>query len=97
MRDRSGSGRFKPGDIVALESIITCQSCEPCRRGQFNQCLDARLIGLESDGLFSTVADVPESVAHNVTAIAQDDRSLRTLACLEPAQGLHGWLAKGHL
>ncbi|MEI7824440.1 MAG: zinc-binding dehydrogenase [Chlorobiaceae bacterium] len=87
----SESGRFKPGDVVALESIITCQTCEPCRRGQFNQCLDARLIGLESDGLFSTVADVPESVAHNVTAIAQDDRSLKTLACLEPA-GV-AWLA----
>jgi threonine dehydrogenase-like Zn-dependent dehydrogenase len=70
----SESGRFKPGDVVALESIISCQSC-----------------GLESDGLFSTVADVPATVAHNVTAIAQDDRSLRTLACLEPA-GV-AWLA----
>jgi (R,R)-butanediol dehydrogenase/meso-butanediol dehydrogenase/diacetyl reductase len=83
--------RFKPGDVVALESIMTCQSCEPCRRGQFNQCLDARLIGLERDGLFSTIADVPATVAHNVTAIAKDDRSLRTLACLEPA-GV-AWLA----
>ena len=30
----TGVDRFKQGDIVALESIITCQSCEPCRRGQ---------------------------------------------------------------
>ncbi len=87
----AGAEQFKQGDIVALESIITCQSCEPCRRGQFNQCLHARLIGLESDGLFSTIVDVPASVAHNVTAMAYDDRGLRASACLEPA-GV-AWLA----
>lgn len=87
----TGVDRFKQGDIVALESIITCQSCEPCRRGQFNQCLNARLIGLESDGLFGTIVDVPASVAHNVTAMAHDDSGLRASACLEPA-GV-AWLA----
>lgn len=75
----------KPGDMVTFESIITCQHCEVCRRGQFNQCLSAKLLGLETDGLFGTVVDVPSMLAHDVTALCRDDRGLKAAACIEPA------------
>ena len=86
-----GISNFRPGDIVGMESIVTCQSCDSCRRGQFNQCLDAQLIGLERDGLFSTFVDIPASIAHNCNAITKDEDGMKAAACLEPA-GV-AWLA----
>jgi threonine dehydrogenase-like Zn-dependent dehydrogenase len=83
--------QFVLGDIVALESIVTCGICEPCRRGHFNQCLNAKLMGMQSDGLFTNIADIPQSLAHNVNAISHNDAGLRASACLEPA-GV-AWLA----
>ncbi len=76
---------LKPGDIVTFESIITCQHCEVCRRGQFNQCLSAKLLGLETDGLFGTTVDVPAMLAHDVTALCSDEAGLKAAACIEPA------------
>lgn len=75
----------KPGAIVTFESIIVCHYCDVCRRGQFNQCRRARLLGLEKDGLFGTVVDVPSMLTHDVTEVAGTDRGLRAAACVEPA------------
>ena len=82
---------FKLGDIVGLESIITCKNCSACRRGNFNQCVHAKLLGMQTDGIFSAIADVPESSAHNVNTLTKDEDGLRSAACLEPA-GV-AWLA----
>lgn len=76
---------LKPAGIVTFESIITCRHCEVCRRGQFNQCLSARLLGLETDGLFADIVDVPGMLAHDVTAFAQTEKELKAAACIEPA------------
>ena len=75
----------KPGTLVTFESIIVCHYCDVCRRGQFNQCRKARLLGLEKDGLFGTVVDVPSMLTHDVTSMAQDEQGLRAAACVEPA------------
>jgi (R,R)-butanediol dehydrogenase/meso-butanediol dehydrogenase/diacetyl reductase len=75
----------KPDDCVTFESIIVCHHCDVCRRGQFNQCQRARLLGLEKDGLFGTVVDVPAMLSHDVSALAGSDRGLRAAACIEPA------------
>ena len=75
----------KPGACVTFESIIVCHHCDVCRRGQFNQCHHARLLGLEKDGLFGTVVDVPAMLSHDVSALAGSDRGLRAAACIEPA------------
>ena len=74
-----------PGSHVTFESIIVCQYCAACRRGQFNQCYSAKLLGLEKDGLFGTIVDVPAMLAHDVTAFARSDADLRAAACIEPA------------
>jgi len=75
----------KPGAVVTFESIIVCHYCDVCRRGQFNQCRRARLLGLEKDGLFGTVVDVPSMLTHDVGALAKRDEDLRAAACVEPA------------
>jgi threonine 3-dehydrogenase len=82
---------FKVGDIVGLQSLITCFNCESCRRGQFNQCVNAELIGMQTDGLFSEIADFPEHTAYNLNELDQNDSALKAAACLEPA-GV-SWLA----
>lgn len=75
----------KPGAFVTFESIIVCHYCDVCRRGQFNQCLRARLLGLEKDGLFGTIVDVPSMLTHDVGELAEHDSGLRAAACVEPA------------
>jgi len=84
-----GVGEWAPGirigDIVAFASILACQRCEVCRRGALNQCPKARLLGMEVDGLFGTVVDVPASLANAITDVVRHDDDLRALACLEPA------------
>lgn len=76
---------IRRGAVVTFESIIVCHYCEVCRRGQFNQCRRARLLGLEKDGLFGTVVDVPSMLTHDVTELARTDQGLRAAACVEPA------------
>ncbi len=75
----------KPGDVVTFESIIVCHYCDVCRKGHFNQCRRARLLGLEKDGLFGTVVDVPSMLSHDVTDLAGCDEDLQAAACIEPA------------
>ena len=73
------------GEVVTFESIIVCHYCDVCRRGQFNQCRRARLLGLEKDGLFGAVVDLPSMLTHDVGAMADSDAGLRAAACVEPA------------
>jgi D-xylulose reductase len=80
---------FRAGDVVAFESIVTCQECGACRRGRFNQCRLGRLIGAEVDGLFREMLDVPARVAHDVTDLARTPEGLRAAACIEPAACAH--------
>jgi threonine dehydrogenase-like Zn-dependent dehydrogenase len=75
----------KQGAYVTFESIIVCHHCEMCREGRFNQCIRARLLGLEKDGLFGTIVDVPAMLAHDVTPLSRNDRDLKAAACVEPA------------
>ena len=76
---------IKPDEYLAFESIIVCHYCDMCRRGRFNQCRNAKLLGLEKDGLFSSVADVPSSLAHKISDAVKNNSDLQAFACLEPA------------
>lgn len=81
------SGRI--GEIVTFESILTCRTCPACRRGQFNQCRRARLVGLQVDGLFRSIVDLPAYLTHDVTDLASTGDGLAAAACLEPAACAH--------
>ena len=76
---------LKPGLYVTFESISVCHYCDVCRKGQFNQCRHAILLGLEKDGLFGSVVDVPAMLAHDITELVESDKDFRAGACVEPA------------
>jgi (R,R)-butanediol dehydrogenase / meso-butanediol dehydrogenase / diacetyl reductase len=76
---------IRPGAYVTFESIIVCHYCDECRRGDFNQCRHALLLGLEKDGLFGEIVDVPSMITHDVSDLAQSEKGLRAAACVEPA------------
>jgi len=73
------------GSYVTFESIVVCHYCDVCRKGHFNQCRNARLLGLEEDGLFGTIVNVPAMLAHDITGFIKTDADLRAMACVEPA------------
>ena len=75
----------QPGAFVTFESIIVCHYCDECRRGDFNQCRHALLLGMEKDGLYGDIVDVPSMLTHDVTEMAKSEKGLRTAACVEPA------------
>ncbi|WP_339135249.1 MAG: alcohol dehydrogenase catalytic domain-containing protein [Candidatus Electrothrix sp. GW3-4] len=73
------------GAIVTFESIIVCHYCDVCRKGQFNQCRNAKLLGLEEDGIFGETVDIVAMLAHDVTDLVKSDQDLQSIACVEPA------------
>lgn len=81
----SSVNHIKAGAYVTFESILVCQYCEACKRGHFNQCYSAKLLGLEMDGLFGEIVDVPAMLAHDVTPLARDKKTLMAASCIEPA------------
>jgi D-xylulose reductase len=81
----AGVTHLRRGDLVTFESIDRCHHCEPCRRGDFNQCERAVLLGMQRDGLFGTRVDVPALLAHDVGDLEQRPGGLLAAACIEPA------------
>ncbi len=73
------------GDYVTLESVIICHHCYPCRKGRFNQCINAKLLGMEKDGIFGSIVDIPGMLAYNVTDYIKNEQDLQAFACIEPA------------
>lgn len=75
----------KPGSYVTFESIIVCHYCDECRRGDFNQCRHALLLGLEKDGLFGNIVDIPSMLTHDISDMMENEKGRRAAACVEPA------------
>jgi threonine dehydrogenase-like Zn-dependent dehydrogenase len=76
---------IKEGDYATFESIIVCHYCDMCRKGRFNQCRHAKLLGLEKDGLFGTIVDIPAMLAHDVSTMTKTKKGIKAAACIEPA------------
>jgi len=81
----SGVAGICCGDWVVFESLETCNRCEPCRKGRFNQCVSAVLVGMQRDGLFAEVVDLPVQLVHDVSDLAASEPGRRAAACIEPA------------
>jgi (R,R)-butanediol dehydrogenase/meso-butanediol dehydrogenase/diacetyl reductase len=75
----------QPGAYITFESIIVCHYCDECRRGDFNQCRHALLLGLEKDGLFGEIVDVPSILTHDISDLVKNEKGRRAAACVEPA------------
>lgn len=92
----AGVSGWSPGQWVVPASVLHCGDCPPCLGGFPNQCRMARLLGLEFDGLFAEVADIPARMAVDVTMAAGNEASRQALACLEPAAtALHACMVAG--
>ncbi len=62
---------FQPGDAVAAESIIWCGQCTPCRSGSFNQCRQAELAGITSNGALAEYVAVNQRQLWKINELSQ--------------------------
>ena len=54
----------KPGDLAAVDPVLSCGSCYACRIGRPNVCVSLKVMGVHCDGGFSQYVCVPESNVH---------------------------------
>ena len=59
------------GDKVALESIMWCGVCQPCRSGTPNQCRNVELMGLSTDGAFAEYVAVNERYCWKINDLTE--------------------------
>jgi L-iditol 2-dehydrogenase len=57
---------FHAGDPVAVESVIWCGNCPPCRAGKTNVCLERRLFGIHEPGGIAEAVAVPTRLLHRL-------------------------------
>jgi L-iditol 2-dehydrogenase len=57
-----GVSSVRPGDRVALRSVLSCGTCEPCRTGRPNICERRRGLGMHLDGAYAECVRVPEAL-----------------------------------
>ncbi len=80
-----GVTRFAPGDRVAIYPLLPCGSCESCRKGDIQLCLDYDYFGSRRDGGFAQYIEIPEA---NLIRVP-DAVSLEEAALAEPAAVAH--------
>lgn len=56
------NGRFHVGQVVSAESHIYCGTCPMCLAGDQHVCINERIIGVTSDGVFAERLKLPERV-----------------------------------
>ncbi len=59
-----GADRFREGDRVAVDPVVSCGSCPSCRRGLFNLCGTVRCLGVQVEGGFQDCFVAPEEKVH---------------------------------
>lgn len=73
--------RVKPGELVALESVLSCGVCDTCLLGRRNQCENVTLAGLTAPGALAEYIVVPQTACHSLTPLL-DNGSTPTNAVL---------------
>jgi len=56
----SGASRFKPGDRVTVNPLVTCGVCRYCTTGSAQLCAKRSLLGAHRPGAFAAYTSVPE-------------------------------------
>ncbi|MHC1760640.1 MAG: zinc-binding alcohol dehydrogenase family protein [Negativicutes bacterium] len=59
----------KPGDHVAMDPVVSCGACLPCRNGRRNVCRDVKCMGVAAEGGAAEYIILP---AHNVVKMPPD-------------------------
>ncbi len=80
---------FKVGDKVAMESVLWCGVCTPCRSGSVNQCERVELAGITSTGALAEYVVAKERHCWNINELAEiydgNDMVFDIGALIEPA------------
>jgi threonine 3-dehydrogenase len=71
---------FAPGDLVAVESHISCGTCRTCSSGRAHICERLSYVGIDIDGGLAAQAVLPAGVLHTVPPDTPPDAA----AMLEP-------------
>lgn len=80
------SGTTDDGRRVTVNPLISCGSCDLCRRGSDHLCRHRQIIGIHRPGAFAEQVVVPASAVHDL----DDDMSFETGAMVEPlANAVH--------
>lgn len=65
-------GPIRVGQRVAVEPLITCGVCLPCRRGRSNCCVRMRTYGVHVDGALSDHLAVRADLLHDAEALPSE-------------------------
>jgi L-iditol 2-dehydrogenase len=91
------TGRFRPGERVAVCAVVNCGECIYCRRGIPSMCLDLKAFGYHYDGGYEEYMLIPArairagGVNKLSPALSFEDASLaEPLACCVNGQRLSG-------
>ena len=71
--EKAGSNvvNLKVGDKVAVESVLWCGLCTPCRSGSFNQCERIELAGITSEGALAEYVVAKERHCWSINGFAE--------------------------
>jgi 2-desacetyl-2-hydroxyethyl bacteriochlorophyllide A dehydrogenase len=58
------AGSFRVGERVAVDPIIWCGECPACQRGHYPACSNLKLIGIDMDGGFCQMVNVPAGMLY---------------------------------
>lgn len=85
--------RFRVGDRITVEPVVSCGKCFNCLRGRANICVNRKVIGYHYDGSFAEYIRIPGETINNVVKIPKQ-LSFEAAALAEPfAACLNGLLS----
>ncbi|MCL1874999.1 MAG: zinc-binding alcohol dehydrogenase family protein [Synergistaceae bacterium] len=74
------SGKFKKGDKVVVDPVVSCGTCVSCVRGYPNLCSTVKCLGVHVDGAFCDLIAVPEGKVY----LFPDSLSFVQASMIEP-------------
>lgn len=67
---------LKKGDRLIMDNNIACETCEICRKGDYNVCPNMKSIGMEYDGAFAQYLVCPDSNLIKINPDVPIDRAI---------------------
>jgi 2-desacetyl-2-hydroxyethyl bacteriochlorophyllide A dehydrogenase len=75
----SEAKRFRSGEIVVAQEIVSCGVCDACAKGEDNVCRELKIIGIHTDGGFAQYVKVkirkmyklPENIDFTLAALVE--------------------------
>ena len=84
---------FQVGDHVAVDPVINCGTCYPCRIGRHNVCASLEVRGVHVDGGFCQYVTLPQQSVHKISP----DIPWQVAALIEPFSIAAQVVARGEI